>query len=1316
MKPTNSTVQLVGLLTVLVRLGVHAQLVNDGATRTLNNVATNINGTVTIGTNGSFTLLVLTNGTLLTNSGNGVIGRNTGANSNTVRMTSANTRWLMSLDLFAGSNGAFNRLIVSNGARVENSFSSIGTFGSNNEATVTGSGSLWSNRNDLYVGYFGRGNGLVVTNGGLVTDFTGSLGVDTASISNETVVTGSGSLWSNRGSVFVGFQGAGNRLVVTNGGTVFASNGVIAGLLATSTNNRVVVDGGTVRVANATGTGVLEPRRGNIQFDAGLMDADLLVITNSLGKIVFAGGTLVTRGMVTANSSFTVGLNGNGGIWDVRNGASSHFVDGSIQVGNFGSGNQLVITNGALLTNNGVGLLGVKDGDSGNIVVVAGAGSQWRLSGNLAVGSTGTGNTLVVSNAAFVANSSGYVGNGGGGNKAIVTGAGAFWTNRNDFFVGNDGDGNHLVVSNGGMLANSEGLIGVLGNNNDAVVTGANSVWTHNSSLVVGSEGSGNRLEILNGGTVLSSDGSIGTDVSTVSNSVSISGADSKWTSTGNVNVGVAGRGHSLVISNQARLRSATANVGYFDTATNNTVLLTGAGSSWTNSGLLSVGWQGIGGRVRVETNALLSTVDLEISSRTNSRGNVVEVFNSGRLEVLDRVIVGVTGAVNRLIVSDGVFLGNESVFLGIAPASTNNEVVVTGPGSFWSNRFSIWVGEAGAGNRLVISNGATVLSAGGVLSARTTSTGNEAVVTGAGSLWTNSAGIDVGDSGTGNRLVVSNAATVHVSDTVFLGMLATASNNSIVVNGGTLRVTNASVTGLLDIRRGTNQLSAGRIEADRLLVTNSLGVFAFNGGLLVTRAAVISNSAPFALGLSGSTPAIWDVRVSSSNHVLRGSLIVGSNTPFNQLLITNGALLSTFGNGEIGWNLAAKSNTVFLAGAGSRWVMETDLHLGTTGAVNRLVVSNGALLYAEIASMGGSISSSNNEAVVTGAGSLWSNSVFLVVGSGSRGNRLTVTNGGTVHAGNGVFIGGNPSSTNNFIIVDGGFLRATNVSHSAALDMRGGTNVLLSGVVEVDRLRATNLLGGFLLSGGLLMTENTTYANGGAFFVGNGTSVAELNLVGSGTHTFPGGLTVRSNASLTGNGTVLTGLTVQSGGILAPGDSVGKLILLNPPLLQGQTIMEISKNGSTLTNDQVQLAGMFTYGGTLTVPKLGPTALSAGDQFPLFNAGSYGGSFSSLTLPPLAAGLAWTNKLTVNGSIQVIGSSGPTFGNVTLSGTDLIFSGTGGPTNATYWVLASTNVALPLTNWPRLLTNQFNVSGNFAFTNAISPAVPQRFYTLQVP
>src|SRR5260221_1277527 len=169
---------------------VRAQLVNDGATATLNHSTNTITGGVTVGTNGSFTLLVSTNGALLTNSGTGIIGLNASAKSNSVRLTSVNTRWLMALDLNVGNNGSVNHLVVSNGALVANNFAAlgIGTTSSNNDAIITGSASVWSNRNDFYVGYVGTGNSLIVSNGGVVTDNSGVLGVDALSSNNVATV------------------------------------------------------------------------------------------------------------------------------------------------------------------------------------------------------------------------------------------------------------------------------------------------------------------------------------------------------------------------------------------------------------------------------------------------------------------------------------------------------------------------------------------------------------------------------------------------------------------------------------------------------------------------------------------------------------------------------------------------------------------------------------------------------------------------------------------------------------------------------------------------------------------------------------------------------------------------------------------------------------------------------------------------------------------------------------------------------------------------------------------------------------------------
>jgi hypothetical protein len=63
-----------------------------------------------------------------------------------------------------------------------------------------------------------------------------------------------------------------------------------------------------------------------------------------------------------------------------------------------------------------------------------------------------------------------------------------------------------------------------------------------------------------------------------------------------------------------------------------------------------------------------------------------------------------------------------------------------------------------------------------------------------------------------------------------------------------------------------------------------------------------------------------------------------------------------------------------------------------------------------------------------------------------------------------------------------------------------------------------------------------------------------------------------------------------------------------------------------------------------------------------------------------------------------------------------VLLSGTNGAPCADYAVLTATNVVLPLSNWVSLVTNQFNGSGGFSFTNSIVPGIPQRFFQLRTP
>ena len=65
-------------------------------------------------------------------------------------------------------------------------------------------------------------------------------------------------------------------------------------------------------------------------------------------------------------------------------------------------------------------------------------------------------------------------------------------------------------------------------------------------------------------------------------------------------------------------------------------------------------------------------------------------------------------------------------------------------------------------------------------------------------------------------------------------------------------------------------------------------------------------------------------------------------------------------------------------------------------------------------------------------------------------------------------------------------------------------------------------------------------------------------------------GFVLLAGQTLAGSGSVVGRMTVN--GTVSPGASVGKMIFSSAPLLDGAVVMEISKNGATLTSDQLQV------------------------------------------------------------------------------------------------------------------------------------------------
>jgi len=86
--------------------------------------------------------------------------------------------------------------------------------------------------------------------------------------------------------------------------------------------------------------------------------------------------------------------------------------------------------------------------------------------------------------------------------------------------------------------------------------------------------------------------------------------------------------------------------------------------------------------------------------------------------------------------------------------------------------------------------------------------------------------------------------------------------------------------------------------------------------------------------------------------------------------------------------------------------------------------------------------------------------------------------------------------------------------------------------------------------------------------------------------------------------------------------------------------------------------------------------------------------------------------------SINVGTTSSPTLTAFALSTSNLLITGTNGTAGNTNYILMSTNLSLPRSEWTPVATNTWSASGTFSLTltNAVSHGVPNRFYLLSAP
>lgn len=441
-----------------------------------------------------------------------------------------------------------------------------------------------------------------------------------------------------------------------------------------------------------------------------------------------------------------------------------------------------------------------------------------------------------------------------------------------------------------------------------------------------------------------------------------------------------------------------------------------------------------------------------------------------------------------------------------------------------------------------------------------------------------------------------------------------------------------------------------------------------------------ISCAAPLTLsGRSGANPAILNL---AGNNSLSGAFNITSGGTY-YILQSDAGTLSLTGNLS---SLATGSRTLNIQGSGETRITgilsdgSADTGLGITKSGSGLLTLTGNNSHSGPTTInGGTIT-------LSGAGTLGTGPISLASGTTlnlQKNLNLTqaVTGSGAIynsgsHTITGDFSNFNGSYTHDSNVVSTAFNSLNSTGRNTAYHIaspQGASQGMIFGLNGDSTQEMGSLSGipGSLIRGGNVATGTTTLQVGNlnrsetfAGSISNGaTKTIALAKVGSGvmtlsgtnTHTGPttvragtlhvtgsitaSAVTVASSAILSGNGNINSTLTIQSGGTLAPGDSLGKLTVnANANLLPGSTTrMEINK--STATHDQLSVTGTLSRGGSLIVTHSGPP-LAAGDSFSFFETATLTGAFSSISLPSLAPGLAWDTS--TGRTFSVISTASP--------------------------------------------------------------------------
>lgn len=546
------------------------------------------------------------------------------------------------------------------------------------------------------------------------------------------------------------------------------------------------------------------------------------------------------------------------------------------------------------------------------------------------------------------------------------------------------------------------------------------------------------------------------------------------------------------------------------------------------------------------------------------------------------------------------------------------------------------------------------------------------------------------GDASFNGATNTSTALTVN-TNTIVENLAATDPiNYSSLVSAGswtpstTIVPTNALATNYEFVTAFTLRTPVGSSNYTlyaQSLTINSGGAIAFKGNGALTVPNLILNGGEIA---NSATLGVPDV----------GQLAGTVNLTTNSSLKVDAAVTSLLNIESVITNAPGLSPTLACSGGGTVILSAQNTFNGS------ITVAGASSELATILQLG------TNDALPAGS------SVTLDGGSGTTGPGVLDLNG---------FSATITNLTINSTGPDYGFVTNSALGTVGTLTLGNGdaTETLQYGSIADDpgvggTLALAKIGGGTLTLGNAYYYDGNTIISGGTLLLNPGGSIPNSADIIVGTNTiFDVSQTyfdLGVSQTLSGGGMVNG--SVQADGTVAPNG----VLTINGNLTVNGNLTFTLNTSLAQSNDMVSVAGALvnTGTGTLTVNNLGPT-LVAGDTFTLFNQPLGNGNTLTIVPPP---GVVLTNNLAVDGTVSVLSVTPvpqPCITSISLSGTGVVINGTNGLAGASYNVLTTTNLTLPMSNWTVLPMGTFGGS-TFSITNPLNASAPQSYYLLRVP